>query len=72
MPGANYAVIDSKVGKRKRAGKESNVFWKRKRLTDAKLCKELSRHGYMTTWDRLNLAVRGKYLKNGIHGGHFG
>ena len=60
MPGANYAVIKSKVAKRKLAGKESNVFWKRKRLLDAKLEKESSRHGYMTTWDRLNLAARGK------------
>ncbi len=71
MPGTNYAVIDSKVAKRKRAGKESNVFWKRQRLPDAKLCKESSRHGYMTTWDRLNLAARGKYLKNGMNGSHF-
>ena len=60
MPGTNYAVIDSKVAKRKLAGKESNVFWKRKRLLDAKLQKDSTRHGYMTTWDRLTLAARGK------------
>ncbi len=60
MPGANYGVIKSKVAKRKLAGKESNVFWKGKRLHDAKLEKDSTRHGYMTTLDRLTLAARGK------------
>ena len=62
MPGTNYAIIESKIGKRKRAGKESNVFWKRTRLLDSKLRKDSARHGYMTTLERLTLATRGKYF----------
>jgi hypothetical protein len=53
MPGGNYPTIASKLGKRKAAGMESNVFWKGVLVPAAKLRKESSRHGYMTTLERL-------------------
>ncbi|KAK4234146.1 ankyrin repeat-containing protein [Achaetomium macrosporum] len=53
MPGSNYRIIAPKIGKRKRAGKESSVYWKGELVPAAKIRKESSRHGYMTTLERL-------------------
>jgi hypothetical protein len=53
MPSENYPIIASKLGKRKAAGMESNVFWKGVLVPAAKVRKESSRHGYMTTLERL-------------------
>ena len=53
MPGANYPIITSKINKRKRAGKESGVYWRGELVPAAKIRKESSRHGYMTTLERL-------------------
>jgi hypothetical protein len=60
MPGGNYPIIASKLGKRKLEGKESNVYWKGALVPAAKIRKESSRHGYMTTLEKLHLAVKGK------------
>ncbi|KAK4246409.1 ankyrin repeat-containing protein [Corynascus novoguineensis] len=51
--GENYPVIASKLGKRKAAGKESNVFWKGELVPPAKIRKESARHGYMTTLEKM-------------------
>lgn len=56
MPGENYRTIASILGKRRRAGKESNVYWRGELVPEAKMRKESSRHGYMTTLERLNMA----------------
>lgn len=56
MPGGNYPIIASKLGKRKAAGTESNVFWKGELVPAAKIRKETTRHGYMTTLERLSRA----------------
>ncbi len=53
MPGDNYSILASKLGKRKREGIESNVFWRGKLVPAAKLRKESLRHGYMTTLEKL-------------------
>jgi hypothetical protein len=60
MPGGNYPIIMSRLGKRKLEGKETNVFWRGELVPAAKVRKESSRHGYMTTLERLHMA-RGNY-----------
>ena len=60
MPGGNYPIIASKLGKRKLEGKESNVYWKGALVPAAKVRKESSRHGHMTTLEKVYLAVKGK------------
>jgi hypothetical protein len=59
MPGGNYPIINAKLGKRKLEGKESNVFWKGLLVPAAKLRKDSSRHGYMTTLEKFCLAAQG-------------
>ncbi|KAK4442457.1 ankyrin repeat-containing protein, partial [Podospora aff. communis PSN243] len=54
----SYPVIESKLGKRKRQGKESNVYWRGQLIPAAKLRKELSRHGTKPT---LAASYRGIY-----------
>lgn len=57
MPGVNYPIITSKLGKRKLAKKESSVYWNGQLVPAAKIRKESSRHGYMTTLERLHMAA---------------
>ena len=56
MPGGNYPIIASMLGKRKAAGKESIVFWKGVLVPASKVRKETARHGYMTTYERVSQA----------------
>ena len=57
MPGANYPIITSKIGKRrKREGKQSSVYRGGKQLSAAKIWKDSCRHGYMTTLERVQMA----------------
>ncbi|OAQ66020.1 ankyrin repeat-containing protein [Pochonia chlamydosporia 170] len=53
MPGWYYPIVATKLGKRKLAGEESNVYWRDELVPAAKIRKESSRHGYMTTLERV-------------------
>lgn len=65
MAGKNYPVIASKLGKRKAAGKESNVFWNGVLMPPAKIRKESGRHGYMTTLEKMSQA-QGTLIETGF------
>jgi len=58
MPGKNYPIITSILGKRKLEGKETNIFWRGELVPATKLRKESSRHGYTTT-------LESKYMAKG-------
>ncbi|KAL2147808.1 hypothetical protein VTI28DRAFT_5580 [Corynascus sepedonium] len=64
MAGENYPVITSKTGKRKAAGKESNVFVNGVLVPPAKIRKESARHGYMTTLEKMSQA-QGTLIETG-------
>jgi len=61
MPGENYPIITSKLGKRKLADKDSNVYWRGQLVPAAKLRKESSRHSYTTTLANM-YTVKGECL----------
>lgn len=56
MPGVNYQIIESKLGKRKREGKESNLYFMGQLVPAAKLQKEFSRHVKLPTFQRPHTA----------------
>jgi hypothetical protein len=63
VPGVNYQIIESKLGKRKREGKESNVYLMGQLVPDEKLQKEFSRHVKLPTLKRSHTAQGTSYRK---------
>ena len=49
----HWKIVSYKLAKRKRDGKDSNVYYHNQLLPPKKVCNEVSRHGYMTTSERL-------------------
>jgi hypothetical protein len=58
----DWQIMARKLDKRKRGGKESNVYLEGQLIPTKKLRKEISRQGYMSVIDQLNWA-QGRYIQ---------
>ena len=59
----DWRIVGYKVGQRKRAAKESNVYLDQELMPRKKLQKEISRQGYMSFTEQFNQAHREYFMR---------
>jgi hypothetical protein len=58
----DWKIVGHKVGQRKRAAKESNIYLDRELMPRKKVQKEISRQGYMSFTEQFNQAHRESFM----------